>query len=263
MSAYWAIFSARFRMMLQYRAAAAAGLATQIVFGLIYVTVYQAFYGASEHAQPMTLEQVVTYVWLGQAFLAITPWNTDPEIQAMIDSGTVGYELCRPVDLYSVWFVRALAWRTAPTLLRGVPLATLALLFLDMKAPASPASATAFAVAIVGAVLLSSAITTLMNISLMWTIAGRGINRMMTSVIVLFSGLGIPLPLLPAWARDVIYALPFRGIVDIPFRLYTGHIPPGQAPAMLAHQVGWLAVLVLAGRWLLTRGQRRLVVQGG
>ena len=35
MRPYWAVLSARFRMLLQYRAAALAGLGTQVFWGLI------------------------------------------------------------------------------------------------------------------------------------------------------------------------------------------------------------------------------------
>ena len=118
---YRAILSARFRMLLQYRAAALAGLWTQIFFGLVLLMIYEAFYRSTTVRQPMTFAEVVSYVWLGQALLAMLPWNADAEIRAMVRSGAVAYELCRPVDLYSLWYARALAWRTAPTILRAVP----------------------------------------------------------------------------------------------------------------------------------------------
>ncbi|MEH1935311.1 MAG: hypothetical protein V7L14_16775 [Nostoc sp.] len=62
-------------------------------------------------------------MWLGQAFLmAVVPWSGDGEIQDLIRSGAVGYDLLRPTDLYNFWFTRALALRTAPLILRAIPL---------------------------------------------------------------------------------------------------------------------------------------------
>ena len=117
LSPYRAILSARFRMLLQYRAAALAGLWTQIFFGLVLLMIYEAFYESTTARQPLAFAEIVSYVWLGQALLAMLPWNADAEIRAMVRSGAVAYELCRPIDLYSLWYARALAWRTAPTLL--------------------------------------------------------------------------------------------------------------------------------------------------
>ena len=70
--------------MLQYRAAALAGFGTQCWWGFIKVMVFAAFFRSSIARQPMNLAQSVTYVWLGQAFLALLPWLADPEISQMV-----------------------------------------------------------------------------------------------------------------------------------------------------------------------------------
>jgi ABC-2 type transport system permease protein len=136
-------------------------------------------------------------------------------------------------------------------------------LFFGLSAPPSWASAAAWVAATLTAVLLASAIWMLMNISLLWTISGDGVARFFPPVIYLFSGMLVPLPLLPDWAQAAVNALPFRGLADVPFRLYMGHIPPEQAPAVLASLLLWTGALVLLGRLLLARAARRLVVQGG
>jgi ABC-2 type transport system permease protein len=268
---YAAIISARFRMLLQYRAAAVAGLWTQIFFGLVFLGVYDGFYRSSDQTPPMTFAQVVSYVWLGQAFWAMLPWNADAEVRAMVRSGAVAYELCRPVDLYGLWYARAIAWRTAPTVLRAMPLCIFVTVGLPLLGlgewrlapPPSLASAAAFAAAFVCTLLLGCALTTLLNISLLWTLNGEGVVLLMTALVTFFSGMIIPLPLFPDWAQQVVQALPFAGLVDLPFRVYTGHIPPREVVAVLRHQLLWTIALVLFGRWLLSRGMRRVVVQGG
>jgi ABC-2 type transport system permease protein len=270
MKPYIAIFSARFRMMLQYRAAAVAGLWTQIFFGLLMIMSYEAFYASTAIPQPVTFLQVVSYVCLGQALLAVLPWNVDAEVRAMVRSGAVAYELCRPVDLYNLWFMRAMAWRTAPTILRAVPVVVFAMLLLPVFGleewrlrPPQLASGVAFVAAIVCALLLSCALTTLMNISLIWTISADGVVAIFAALVTLLSGMIIPLPLFPSWAQSVLVALPFAGLVDLPYRVYTGNIEAARVSSVLVRQIFWTVVLVLLGRWLLSRGMRKLVVQGG
>ena len=157
-------------------------------------------------------------------------WTLDP----LVRTGAVSYELLRPLDLYAHWYSRAIALRTAPVLLRSVPLFLMAALFFGMKGPDSPAAAGAFVVAMLGPLLLSSAITTWLSISLMWTISGESINSLTGSAVLIFSGLLVPLPLFPNWAQSVLAFLPFRGLVDAPYRLYLGHIPPGERAAPYA-----------------------------
>jgi len=263
MSAYLAILSAHMRTLLQYRAAALAGAGTQLVFGLVHIMVFQAFYSSSSGDHPMTYRQVVIYVWLGQAMLGMLPWGVDPEIRALVRTGTVVYELLRPVDLYNLWYSRAVAQRAAPTLLRAVPLFIIAGLFFGLEPPPTWSAGLCWVVATGGALLLSSAISNLLSISLLWTISGDGMARLLPSVVIVFSGMLVPLPLLPDWAQVVLNALPFRGLCDVPFRLYLGHIPARELPTMLLHQLAWTAAIVTLGRWILSRGTRRLVVQGG
>ena len=263
MRPYLAILSAQMRTLLQYRAAALAGVFTQLVFGLIHVMVFEAFYGSSDGPHPMRLEQVIVYVWLGQGLLGMLPCNIDPAVRDQVRSGTVVYELVRPLHLYNLWFSRAMALRTAPTILRAVPLFIVAGLFLGLTPPPSLAAALAWGVSTFCALLLSCAITTLITISLMWTLSGEGMQRLLTTIVIIFSGMLVPLPLYPDWLQFLLDFQPFRGLVDVPFRLYMGHIPPTQLPGVLLHQLGWTAALILWGRWLLARSTRRLVIQGG
>ncbi len=251
MSGYQALVSARFRALLQYRSAAIAGLTTQIFFGLTFVMVFEAFFRSSTALQPMTLGETTTYIWLGQAFFVLIPWNVDNDLRAMIRSGGVSYELLRPLDLYAAWFTRAIAMRTAPTLLRSIPLVTLAALFLGMQAPDSLASGIAFA------------ITNILTISLMWTISGDGITGFAPALIMTLSGMIVPIPFFPDWAQSIIRVLPFSGLVDTPYRLYLGHLPASDLPILFAHQLIWTGVFVLLGRWMLSRALKRMTVQGG
>ncbi len=263
MSPYLAMLGARMRALMQYRAAAAAGLATQLFWGFIRVMIFTAFYRSSSAPQPISLRDMVTYLWLTQAMFALALTNADSDVREMIRSGTVAYELVRPVDLYGLWYSRSLAARIAPTLLRAVPLFVFAALFLGLRMPPSFASFFAWALATVFAVLLAAAISTLVTISLLYTISGEGITRLTPILVYSLSGILIPLPFLPSWMQPLLAFLPFRGIADTPYRLYLGQIPATHAVPVLAQQLVWIVTLMVLGRIVLTRASHRLVVQGG
>jgi len=263
MRAYRAILSARFRVLLQYRASALAGFITQLFWGVIRMMIFTAFYQSTTAPQPMTLRETIIYVWLGQALLLLLPWNLDRDIHQLIRSGNVAYELVRPIDLYWLWFVRSMAMRFAPVVLRATPMFVVAGLLLGLDVPPTWSSLAAFIGSLFGAFILSSAITTLVSVTMFWTISGEGIVRFLPTLAVIFSGLVIPLPLFPDWIQPLFNVLPFRGLMDIPFRLYMAHIPPIQAPGLILHQLVWSAALILLGRFLVGRGVRRVVVQGG
>ena len=242
------------------------------MFGLLLIMIYEAFYRSSGTAvQPMAFARVATYVWLGQALLMMLPWSIDVEMRAMMRTGGVVYELGRPVDLYAWWYARALAQRTAPVVLRAVPMAVFAALALPalgldewrLGPPASLAAAAGFALALACGLAVACAISVLLYIAWLWTATAEGVVTMVSTAVSMFSGLLIPLPLFPDWAQTALGWLPFAGVVDLPFRIYIGHIATSDVPLALARQLGWTLVLVVFGRWLLARGLRRIVVQGG
>ena len=128
MRAFFSIIKIRFNLLLQYRVAAFAGAFTQFFFGIIMVMILYGFYNSSTGEMPIDYKVAVTYIWIGQAMLGMLPWNGDSEIQNLIRTGNVTYELIRPMNLYNYWFARAFALRTAPTLLKSFPLFIIALL---------------------------------------------------------------------------------------------------------------------------------------
>lgn len=262
MTAYLAIAGARLRALLQYRAAAAAGIVTHIFWGLIRMMIFEAFYRSSAAAQPMSYPEVVTYIWLGQATLALTLGSADMDVRAMVRTGTVAYEMVRPMDVYWTWFSRTIAARLAPMALQVVPVLLIGAMF-GLGPPPTVASAAAWAAGTAGALLVTTALWTLASISLLWTISGEGVARLIPTLGYCFCGMLIPIPLMPPWAQPIVTALPFWTVMDAPFRLYLGHIPPEGAGIILLHQLAWTVGLVLFGRWLLGRAFGRLVVQGG
>jgi ABC-2 type transport system permease protein len=123
MKKYLSFFRIRFSNGLQYRAAAYAGIATQFAWGFMYILLYRAFYRADSAAFPMTMQQIASYVWLQQAFLAMfMTWFTDNEIFSAITSGSVVYELARPLDIYNMWFTKSMATRLSRATLRCFPI---------------------------------------------------------------------------------------------------------------------------------------------
>lgn len=265
MTPYVAMISARFRLLFQYRAAAFAGVCTQAFWGILHVMIFTAFYAQLPPAVvlPMSLEQTISYIWLVQGFLVLLPWNIDRDVEQLVRNGQVVYELVRPIDLYGLWFARALAWRCAPVPLRVLPIFGIAYVFFGLQGAASPLSAGLFCISIVCALLLGTALTALMMVSLFWTVSSSGVVKVVTGLVVALSGMQVPLPLFPDWFKPVVYALPFRGLMDTPFRLYLGHIAPETAFFPILHQLIWSLIFIALGRWCLVRAQRRLVIQGG
>jgi ABC-2 type transport system permease protein len=262
MKTYIALFSARFRVLLQYRLAAIAGLATQVFWGLLRMMILEGFYAASSVQPPLSLDEALTYTWLGQAFFRMIPFSVDQETAQKVRDGSVAYDLVRPIDLYWSWYSRGLAVLSGPTLMRAAPLLAIAL-FFGMRGPASLVHFLAWLPSMALGLCLSAAILTTVSISLFWTVSGEGVSRLLPVAVWVFSGIVIPLPLLPDRLRSVLELLPTSSIIDTPFRIYMGRYTPQDFPLHIGLQVFWVLVVIAFGKAAVARGIRRAVVQGG
>jgi ABC-2 type transport system permease protein len=111
--------------------------------------------------------------------------------------------------------------------------------------------------------LLSASLSLLLSLSAFWTLGDEGLARLAPMIMWIASGVVLPLPLFPDSFQPVIAALPFRGLVDTPARLWSGDLPAGGCLGPLLHQALWtLAALVLA-RLIANRGLGRLTIAGG
>jgi ABC-2 type transport system permease protein len=267
---YRAVFRARFQLLLQYRAAALAGFGTQCWWGAVKIMIFAA-YLSGPVASPMTLRQTVDYIWWGQALLTMLPWSADPELARMVRSGDIAYERLRPLDTYAYWYARAVARRTATPLLRAIPMVLTAGVLLPslgfsrwgLSAPASLAAFGLFVVSMAFVISLSSAFSTLLDLLVVATLSERGVNTFVAPLSIVFSGSLVPLPLLPEWLQPVMRNQPFAGLLDIPVRIYGGHLAGLAALESLARQAFWVLVLVAIGRALTVRVMSRLQTQGG
>lgn len=267
MRAYLGVFKIRVIHSFQYRIAAAAGVATQFFWGAIIIMIYLAFYGNQEIVNGFTREQLITYVWLQQAFLIfIVLWLRDRELFDLIQTGNIAYELCRPINVYSFWYVKLIATRLSGALLRSLPILLVASLMpigYRMQLPESWQHFVLFCLALMIGLALNVAISMFIYISVFVTLSPMGSVLLFSVIGEFFSGLIIPIPLMPNWLATIVMRLPFRYTGDLAFRIYSGNLSVHEAINGLVIGLVWLFVLMAVGRILMKLSLKHLVVQGG
>lgn len=264
---YISFFRLRFLMGLQYRVAALAGIATQFAWGALICLAYNAFYRTDPAAFPMTLEATVNYVWMQQAFLAIfILWVVDHDILDSIRTGAVSYELCRPISLYTMWFLKNCSMRFSSVLLRCVPILAVAVFLPEgyrLTMPQNIAGFLLFLVSLLLGALVAVALTVLIYSLTFFTLSPQGLQAVALSLSEFLSGFIIPLPFFPDRFRAVCEALPFAAIGSTPLRIYSGDLAGQAAYTALGLQVFWLAALILLGNLIMKTALRRVTLQGG
>ena len=267
MKAYISILKVRFLNGLQYRAAAIGGLVTQFFWGVMLVFIYKALYGDSASAGGFLFKDLVTYTWLQQAFFSLVfLYDWDYELLEMITNGGICYELCRPINLYQLWYVKLLSKRLARGAMRCLPVLLLGFLMptpYRLSLPESPVSFLLFVIALVIGLLLAVAISMLVYTSIFVTLSPIGSIGILGIIAEFFSGMTIPIPLMPLWFQRICMFLPFRWTADFQFRVYSGDIGRFDAVTGIAIQMLWVALLFILGSLWMKKVTRLTLVQGG
>jgi len=265
---YLNYFKLRFITNLQYRAAALAGIATQLFFGMIFILVYYAFYKSNPNSSlPMNWNNLVTYMWLQQAFYAlIYPYEKDQELLSMIKDGNLAYEILRPQNLFIKFYVKMIAKKTVSSLLRCFPVIIIGFILpktFRLSLPLSVNHFILFLIALVISCLLVSALTVIVHIFTMFTINAKGIISIYSVISEVFSGATIPIPFFPEFLKKIAYLLPFRYICDLPFRLYSGDVIINEGIILLLEAITWIIILIVFGLLLTRLALKKAVIQGG
>nr|WP_308743323.1 ABC transporter permease [uncultured Anaerocolumna sp.] len=260
-------FRLRFIYGLQYRAAALAGIATQFTWGMLEILLFKAFYEEGSGEFPMAFSALVSYIWLQQALLALfMTWFLENEIFDTIKNGNIAYELCRPVDVYNMWFTRSMANRLSKAVLRSMPILMIAIIMPEpyrLHIPKDFVSGIWFLITLILGYLVVVAFCMLIYISTFFTISPMGVRMVAISVVEFFSGSVVPLPFLPNKIRTVMELLPFASMQNVPLRIYSGDIAGIRIYEKAALQLFWLVMLVVAGKLLTKKAAKKVVVQGG
>lgn len=267
MRKYISFFRIRFSMGLQYRAAAMAGMVTQFVWGLMEIMVYTAFYQTGAESFPMTMEATASYIWLQQAFLCLfMTWLIESEIIDAIQNGGVSYELCRPIDIYDMWFARSVAKRLSAAVLRCFPILLVAALVpapYGLMAPAGVGAFFFFLLTTCLSLLVTVSLCMLIYVLTFFTLSPKGLQTFSVTVMDFLSGGVIPIPFFPDGIRRVLELLPFGSMQNVPFRVYSGDIAGKELAVSVLIQIFWFLVITVLGKLLCHTAVRQVKVQGG
>lgn len=267
MKKYLAVVKIRFLNSLQYRTAALAGMVTQFVWGFMEILAFSAFYKENPGAFPMEFSQTVSYIWMQQAFLALfMMWFFEHDIFASITSGSIAYELTRPIDLYDRWFCQSAANRLAKAALRCMPILLIALVVPEPFRMSGPAGIFQFSFFLISAVLSLCVVVSfsmLIYISAFYTLSPVGVRLIAAVLSDFLAGATIPLPFFPEPYRSVAECLPFAAMQNMPLRIYSGNLSGGDMARGMLLQVFWFLLLTLWGKLMMKNALKRVVVQGG
>ena len=264
MRLYWEVARTTARRLATYRAATFAGVVTNTVFGFILSYVLLAVFRQRPEIDGFDAVDAVTFTFVVQGMLMVVGVFGDGNEQAeRVKTGEVALDLCKPYDYQGWWaavaYGRALFYSWA----RGIPPFVVGALVLDVRLPEHLWLWPAFLASVALAVGVAFGWAFLLQLSAFWILDVRGLTQLGWVTAQFLSGTFVPLFLFPDGAERIVRALPFASIVQLPVEVFLGRHTGLDLLGVYATQAAWLVALAAAGRLVLSRAVRKVVVQGG
>jgi ABC-2 type transport system permease protein len=225
----------------------------------VLLAVWRMILAGKEPVAGMALPAVLTYTLIAEVFgPQLTPRTN---LDWALWQGTIVGRMLQPLSVFGQFTAEAAGKWLFELCAFSIPLLLLAPLLGVQPLPASAAAGALFAISLLLGISVGLALEFIFGALLvilqlpLWAV-----TQIRSALTTLFSGALLPLALLPPTVGAIFSWLPFASMASAPLQIYIG---AGDAPALLATQVGWsLALWPLAG-WLWRAGRERMVSYGG
>ncbi len=251
---------------LQYRVSTYASIIVQFCWAILNIIIYTTFY-QNGYDGNMQLQQVISYLWLQQAFYSLfTTWALDDDIINSITDGTVAYELCKPINIYDLWYVKNIAKRISRSIIKCIPLIIVASILpseFRFSFKGNICTLFLFLVSMILALLLATSFLMFVYIIIFYVVSPLGVKMIFSSIVDFLSGSVIPLPYFPQNLQLLLQYSPLTYMQNIPFRIFSGNLIGMELHRAIVMQIVWLILLIMIGRKILNRAVKKIVILGG
>ncbi|MFS0861215.1 ABC transporter permease [Fredinandcohnia sp. 179-A 10B2 NHS] len=239
-------------------------LISNIIFLLMWMSIWFALYGGKEEAQGITLTAMLTYVVVSQFLSAVNGAGTPLwELQEKVRTGDIALELMRPFDVPLRYLFADFGSVAFYMLTALVPLYVVLFFFVDLTLPTSWTTWLLFIVSGFLGFLIRYCIELTFGLFTFWLIETGGIEDIFYFSLSLLSGSVIPLWFFPGWLQTFATYLPFQGIYFIPNAIFIEEISGSEILTSLGIQVFWVIITYGILRFVWHKASSKVVVQGG
>jgi ABC-2 type transport system permease protein len=210
-------------------------LAEPIVYLVVWTTIAKQQGGS---VQGITVGEFAAYyiIWtlVRNMNIVFTPYGWEWRIR----EGMFSAALLRPLHPLHEDIAGFAGWKMV-TILLWLPIAAVLYLIFDPTLDPTLTEIGVFAVAIWGAYLIRTMLMTALGMITFWTTRVSAIFELFIAFELLLSGRLVPLDLMPQWAQNLAYFLPFMWTFYFPIQALVGDFSTAELLGGLAAQAAW------------------------
>ena len=276
MGRFVGIVKVTFQEGLTYRIQFLADVSASCVYLLSFYYLWQAIYAGKAEIEGISLASMVAYTLVSTIIGFIVRQDVNVMIGDKVYEGDIAVELTKPISYRLVALYTAIGQAVFNLLFKGVPVFILFGYVLDISVPFDPTRLLLAALSCALGFVTYFLIDLSLGSVAFWITQTHGVN-MFKNVFMAFCAGGImPLDFYPAFLRDVLAFLPFKGCFYTPLSIYLGVKPqdsdlydgllahlPSYELLLITEQLVWVLVVLGASQLLWKKALRKIVILGG
>lgn len=260
---YLFVYKTRIIRSFTYKFEVYGNILMQVIIMITTAFFWKALFGSETFGNGITADSMLTYTVMSSVLSVLFTTGVERRMQQSVEKGSIAIDMMRPVNVFGVFLAEDLGSLTALLVQNLLPILLLGSLLIQVPVIASPSAIPLFAVSLV----LSMGINWLMAaIFGMWAFTAISMDALFQAkkhLIRLLSGSIIPIWFFPKWLADILNALPFVYIYQLPLDIYIGSTTDEEIYSRILLQLVWALVLAALFCLLSKRVLKKVLVQGG
>lgn len=240
-----------------------------VIGNILYLTIiyflWQAIYksAGTSVVRGMTFSDTLIYLVLATALFNFMEMYAVWEIGRNIQSGKIVLDLLKPMDYRKYLFWSYSGSFISQFFLTFLPTFIIVTVVTHGAIPMG-INLVYFVISVVLAVSINYSIDFFVGTICLYTESIWGINIMKQVVVMLFSGVTIPIAFFPETLKKIVYYLPFQSIYNAPLSILLGKDLKWQATlSTLLMQLGWCIIMFIISKLFWKISIKQITVNGG
>jgi|SRR5882724_6562969 len=234
------------------------------LLGIITPLIMILFWRGASHIPGWTSNEITSYYLLAIIINAIIMCQQEEHVGTIdIQEGGLSSYLLKPFSYFWLIFFNELAYRLLQGILGILLLVVFVGFFPGLFAFAKSPDVLFLSVIIaIVAFLLTFIFKMIIGILAFWLTETRGAFEATNVMIVIFSGLLMPLAFLPSWLEQIVSKMPFAYMIYFPVIAFEGKLTVLELWQVLFMEFFWLGICLLIYKKLWQEGIKQYTAVG-
>ena len=224
---------------------------------------WKALYKDQSMVGDVDAGNMLTYIVISSALSVLLITNVERRIEQSVEKGTVATDMIKPVNLFGMYFAEDIGSIIALIFQNMVPILLIGSLMIKVPVMADIRALPLFIISVMESFLINWLLAALFGMIAFKTMNISALLQVKKHLIRLLSGSIIPVWFFPEAVANVLNALPFVYIYQLPLSIYIGRGDWDEHIAQMKIQSLWMVVLLVIFYFVQNRATKKVMVQGG